>query len=266
MNQTGRPLDRLAPSGADEQRIHGAYTSRPWRRGRLSSAGATGTLARATRRASVDGARRRSRTPARSAWRAGIALAYHWLDDRGQPDRLGRERTALPALEPGERASVEAPGAGADPARAVPASRSTSSPSIALVLGARQRPDGRRRRRRPAPGVTTRRRFPSGSSRLPDGPSVSPRRTRRGTPSSPARSRGTAACCRRRPRALAPYEPGPGRIPGFSHPLVCPSVMDGVELERLPDVDGLPAFAAPLDEPWLYDGRIVLRAVPQRRR
>jgi hypothetical protein len=40
--------------------------------------------------------------------------------------------------------------------------------------------------------------------------------------------------------------------------------MDGVELERLADVAGLPAFAAPLDEPWLYDGRIVLSA--RRRR
>ena len=36
--------------------------------------------------------------------------------------------------------------------------------------------------------------------------------------------------------------------------------MDGVTLERLPDVAGLPAFAAPVAEPWVYDGRIVLRA------
>ena len=52
---------------------------------------------------------------------------------------------------------------------------------------------------------------------------------------------------RRRPRVLAPYAPGPGRIPGFSHPLLCPSVLAGVELERLPDVAGLPAFAAPAE-------------------
>jgi hypothetical protein len=36
-------------------------------------------------------------------------------------------------------------------------------------------------------------------------------------------------------------------------------VLDGVSLERLTDVAGLPAFAAPRDEPWLYDGRIVLQ-------
>jgi hypothetical protein len=67
-----------------------------------------------------------------------------------------------------------------------------------------------------------------------------------------------------RPRVLAPYEPGPGRIPGFSHALVCPSVVEGVELERVADVAGLPAYAAPT-EPWMYDGRIVLEADPRRR-
>ncbi len=64
---------------------------------------------------------------------------------------------------------------------------------------------------------------------------------------------------KRRPRELAPYVPGPGRIPGFSAPLLCPSVLDGIELEPLGELAGLPAFAAPRNEPWLYDGRIVLR-------
>jgi hypothetical protein len=36
-------------------------------------------------------------------------------------------------------------------------------------------------------------------------------------------------------------------------------VLPGVALERLEDVEGLPAYAAPRDEPWVYDGRIVLR-------
>jgi len=63
----------------------------------------------------------------------------------------------------------------------------------------------------------------------------------------------------RRPHELEPYLPGGGRQPGFSAPLLCPSVLDGVRLERLSDVAGLPAYAAPRDEPWLYDGRIVLQ-------
>jgi hypothetical protein len=63
----------------------------------------------------------------------------------------------------------------------------------------------------------------------------------------------------RRPRALQVYAPGPGRVPGFAASLLCPSVLPGVELERLADVAGLPAYAAPRDEPWIYDGRAVLR-------
>jgi hypothetical protein len=38
-------------------------------------------------------------------------------------------------------------------------------------------------------------------------------------------------------------------------------VLPGIVLERVGDVAGLPAYAAPLDEPWLYDGRIILRRV-----
>ena len=36
-------------------------------------------------------------------------------------------------------------------------------------------------------------------------------------------------------------------------------ILKGIEIERLPDVEGLPAFAAPVTEPWIYDGRIVVR-------
>jgi len=69
---------------------------------------------------------------------------------------------------------------------------------------------------------------------------------------------GSIESPRRLRRRLAHWAPGPGRVPGFAHALLCPSVLRGVELERLPDVEGLPAFAPPRDEPWVYDGRIVL--------
>ena len=75
---------------------------------------------------------------------------------------------------------------------------------------------------------------------------------------------GWSGRLRRHPRELEPYLPGGGRQPGFSHPLICPSVLPGVTLERLPDIAGLPAFAAPPDEPWVYDGRIVLEVTPPR--
>jgi hypothetical protein len=69
---------------------------------------------------------------------------------------------------------------------------------------------------------------------------------------------------RRRPAELAAYAP-PGRVPGFAHPLVCPSVLEGAQV-RWTEVAGLPA-AVPLDgEPALYDGRITVRLPSGRRR
>ena len=69
---------------------------------------------------------------------------------------------------------------------------------------------------------------------------------------------------RRRPAELEAYAP-PGRVPGFAHPLVCPSVLEGAAV-RWTEVAGLPA-AVPLGgEPSLYDGRITVRLPSGRRR
>ena len=65
----------------------------------------------------------------------------------------------------------------------------------------------------------------------------------------------------RKPKTLAPWAPGTGRIPGFAQPLVCPSLVHGGEPWRwTEDVEGLPALEHPRREPWLYDGRIAIRA------
>jgi hypothetical protein len=68
---------------------------------------------------------------------------------------------------------------------------------------------------------------------------------------------GAGGRLRRGPRELAPYAPGAGRVPGFAHPLVCPSVIRGVEVEWT-EVAGLPAAIPPPGEPSLYDGRAVV--------
>ena len=70
---------------------------------------------------------------------------------------------------------------------------------------------------------------------------------------------------RRLPGELRPYAPGVGRAPGFPHPLVCPSVVRGVDVEWT-EVGGLPAAIPPADEPSLYDGRITVRLPSGRRR
>ena len=69
---------------------------------------------------------------------------------------------------------------------------------------------------------------------------------------------------RRRPAELDPYTP-PGRVPGFKHPLVCPSVLEDA-LVRWTEVAGLPAAVPLHDEPTLYDGRITVRLPSGRRR
>jgi hypothetical protein len=61
----------------------------------------------------------------------------------------------------------------------------------------------------------------------------------------------------RRPRELEPYAPGGGRHPGFPHPLVCPSLLPPLQPNE--EVAGLPAYRPEGDEPWMFDGRAVLR-------
>lgn len=64
---------------------------------------------------------------------------------------------------------------------------------------------------------------------------------------------------RRAARTLEPWAPGPGRVPGFAHPLLCPSLLRAIEPAWTADVEGLPALTPPVEEPWLFDGRIAMR-------
>jgi hypothetical protein len=64
---------------------------------------------------------------------------------------------------------------------------------------------------------------------------------------------------RRAPAELEPWAPGSGRVPGFAHPLLCPSLVVGLDPDWSDPVAGLPALTPPTEEPWLYDGRIALR-------
>jgi hypothetical protein len=193
-----------------------------------------------------------------ATWHSGVFLAYHWLDDRDNPIVWDGLRTAPPPLAPGERATVEArlrapipPGRYRLAFDVVAEHRGWFSElgSSMLALDLEVGP----RNEEPV-------------SELP--PEVEPlpdyrERVRAAHAEGYAVVAGaietTSGFFARRSRALAPYAPGPGRVPRFAAPLLCPSVLPGVELERLPDVAGLPAYAAPRDEPWIYDGRIRLR-------
>jgi hypothetical protein len=187
---------------------------------------------------------------------ASIFLAYHWLDLRGNPIVWDGLRTPLPALEPGERARVTAvvrapipPGPYRLAFDLVAEGRAwfseLDSPTLSVDVEVGPR---------------------TGEPHAALPPGVEPAADWAERVHA-AHAEGYAVVAgaidvqgghRRRPRELEPYRPEGGRQPGFAAPLVCPSVLDGVVLERLADVAGLPAYAAPLEEPWLYDGRIVL--------
>jgi hypothetical protein len=192
-------------------------------------------------------------------WNDQVKLSYHWLDDRDNPIVWDGIRTSAPPLAPGASGVVEAQVRGPMPPGRfrlafdmVAEHRAwfseLGSPMLSLDLE-----------------VAPRRGEPH--TDLP--PNVVPaddwaERVR----AAHAEGYGVVAGAiewdgGRRPRALADYEPGPGRLPGFSGALLAPSVLPGVKLERLDDIEGLPAYAAPREEPWVYDGRIVLTVRPQ---
>jgi hypothetical protein len=195
-------------------------------------------------------------------WRRGINLASHWLDDRDNPIVWDGLRTPAPPLAPGERAEVDLRVRGPIPpgryrlAFDVVAEHrawfsALGSPMLTLDVDVAPR---------------------SGEPRadLPPNVEATPaweEHTRRAHAEGYAVVAGSIEWehgrLGRRPRALDPYAPGSGRVPGFAAPLLCPSVLPGVALERLDDVAGLPAYAAPAAEPWIYDGRAVLRARPR---
>jgi hypothetical protein len=198
-------------------------------------------------------------------WGPRIRLAYHWLDERDNPIVWDGERSPLPPLAPGETAIVEAR------VRApIPPGRYRFAFDLVAEHRAWFSELGYELETR---AVEVRPRTGDHQSELPAWVEPAADWAER---VAAAHAEGFAVVAgaiewnggplHHRPRSLAPYEPGPGRVPGFAHPLICPSVIDEIELERLSDIEGLPAYAAPPNyEPWIYDGRIILTADPRRR-
>jgi hypothetical protein len=187
----------------------------------------------------------------------GLFLAYHWLDERGNAIVWDGKRTAL-----------ERPVAPGETLRQQLALRSPIPPGryrLALDLVEEHRfwlaelgntpleedvdvlprdaagaraflPDGAR----PAPDWQVRARALHAEGYAAVGGAIEP-------------DRGPL----RRPVAeLAPYTPGGGRHPRFPYPLVCPSLLPPFEPND--EIAGLPAYRPDGDEPWMFDGRMVI--------
>jgi hypothetical protein len=194
------------------------------------------------------------------SWGPTVALASHWLDLRDNPIDWDGPRNDLPPLAPGGRARVDArvrapipPGRYRLAFDLVAEHRAwfseLGSPMLTQDIDVLPRPGDPHavlpEDVEPATGWAERVRAAHAEGYgVVAGAIDWPRRF-----------------ARRPPRELEPYAPGQGRVPGFSAPLLCPSVLPGIELEQIGEVAGLPAFAAPQEEPWVFDGRAVLRVV-----
>jgi hypothetical protein len=192
------------------------------------------------------------------SWGDQVFLASHWLDDRDNPIHWDGPRNEVPRLAPGESASVDAairvpipPGRYRLAFDMVAELRAwfseLGSPMLAYDVEVGPRAG------EPNPAL------PAGVEPAPDWAERVRAAHAEGFGVVAGAIDWQGSLLRRPPRELARYAPGPGRVPGFSSPLLCPSVLPGVELEPLHEIAGLPAFAAPQGEPWVYDGRIVLR-------
>ena len=196
-----------------------------------------------------------------AAWRDDVRASYHWLDELGNPIVWDGLRAALPrVVAPGERLTAEL---------AVRCPIPPGRYRLAVDLVAERRAwfgevggEAPEREVKVLPRVDADRLADVADVHVPDSLEPLPdweERVLAAHREGYAVVAGSIEAPRRLRRALSPWAPGPGRVPGFSHPLLCPSVLRGIRLDRLPDVEGLPAFAPPLEEPWVYDGRIVAR-------
>jgi hypothetical protein len=185
-----------------------------------------------------------------AAWH-NLFVAYHWLDDLGNPIRWDGLRTPAAALSPGERAE------------AVLAVRAVMPPgryrlAFDLVLEGRCWLSEIGNAMLEADVEIGPRDASGRVAHLP--PDVEPAPDWHDLTRA-AHEEGFAAVGGSldagRSRELRAYRPGGGRNPSFAEPLVCPSLL--LPLAPNCTVAGLPAWRPEGDEPWIYDARVTAR-------
>jgi hypothetical protein len=207
-------------------------------------------------------------------WR-GLRLAYHWLDDRGNPIVWDGRRTELPETAPGNELEVEAtvqaplpPGRYrlafdlvlehrfwlSEVGNALLELDVPVEPRIGRALAVQ----GAQVDRQEEPLVA----LEDAEAVAYLTPACEP------APDWSARVLDThqegyavvgGSIHAGRAAELAPYRETGGRNPSFGHPLVCPSLVTAAAGRWVDDVAGLPAFEPAEGEPSIYDGRIRIK-------
>lgn len=188
----------------------------------------------------------------------GLFLAYHWLDERGNPIVWDGRRTPLDRpVAPGEtlrqRFSLRAP---------IPPGRYRLAVDIVEELRFWLAELGNAPLEEDvdvlARDASAARAFlPEDAEPSPDWHELARALHAEGYSAVGGAVEPERGLLRRRSAELEPYAAGGGRHPRFPHPLVCPSLLP--PLEPNAEVAGLPAFVPEGDEPSMFDGRLAIR-------
>jgi hypothetical protein len=193
----------------------------------------------------------------------GLNLAYHWLDERGNPIVWDGLRTELPDVAPGEESLVRARVRGPiPPGRYRFAVDLVSEHRFWLAEVGNHTPE---REIEVAPrDPATARAFLGDAEALADWSELVRAAHEEGYAAVGGSVETDRGLLRRGDPALEPYAPGGGRNPSFPHPLVCPSLL--APLEPNAEVAGFPAWQPDGTEPWIYEGRATVRLRSRSRR
>ena len=192
----------------------------------------------------------------------GLFLSYHWLDERGNALVWDGLRTPLERpIEPGERLRHELRIRGPIPPGRYRLSVDLVEEYRFWVGDLGSAPLERDLDVAPRDASGARTHLPDGAELDPEWQEVVRALHEEGYSAVGGALAEETGRFRKATPELEPYAPGGGRNPAFAHPLVCPSLLP--PLEPNCEVAGLPAWRPEGDEPWIFDGRAVVR-LPRR--
>ncbi len=192
-----------------------------------------------------------------------LKLAYHWLDERGNPIVWDGLRTDVPDIAPGAQATLRARVRGPiPPGRYRFAVDLVSEHRFWLAEVGNHTPE--REIDVTARDPSSARAFLGDAEPLDGWDALVRAAHTEGYAAVGGSVETERGLLRRNDPQLEPYAAGGGRNPSFAYPLVCPSLL--APLEPNTEVAGLPAWQPEETEPWIYDARATVRLRSRSRR